>query len=178
MISVAVVVAITGMIASVVFATAETGVVRVVKKVIKKHRRVIVVITVMRPVKIMRVVLGIIVIPGKGSVVISFCPGIVIKTIAVYVIVIIIAVIIIIIGVAIFIGIIIRPVRPGVDRAIMGAINRIGIGIIGIIAPAVAIGTGAEKKRRTGNNKRDFQSTFERMRHYDLLTGLLIICGQ
>ncbi len=51
----------------------------------------------------------------------------------------------------------------------MGAINRIGIGIIGIIAPAAAIGTGAEKKRRTGNNKRDFQSMFQRIRHNILL---------
>lgn len=128
-----------------VFATAVTGVVRVVKKVIKKHRWVIAVIAIMRPVKIMRVVKGIIVIPGKGRVVIILRPGIVIKTIAVYVIVIIITVIIIIIGIAILIGIIIRPVRPGVDRAIMGTINRIGIGIIGIIAAAVAIGTGTEK---------------------------------
>lgn len=133
------------MIASVVFATAVTGVVRVVKKVIKKHRRVIAVIAIMRPVKNMRVVKRIRVISGKGRVVIILRPGIVIKTIAVYVIVIIITVIIIIIRIAILIGIIIRPVRPGVDRAIMGAINRIGIGIIRIIAPAAVIGTGAEK---------------------------------
>lgn len=70
MISVAVVVAITGMIASVVFATAVTGVVRVVKKVIKKHRRIIAVIAIMRPVKNMRVVMGIIVIPAISGVVI------------------------------------------------------------------------------------------------------------